>query len=59
VWKYYKHAFRINSLVRNIITHPESLCDLLHKLTDVAVGQFDLEEKNGKTAHFKTLNALA
>jgi hypothetical protein len=58
VWKYYKHAFRINSLVRSIITYPESLSDLLHKLSEVAVGQFNLEEKNGKTAHFKTLNAL-
>jgi hypothetical protein len=35
------------------------LCSLLNSLTEVAINQFDLEEKNGKTAHFKTLKALA
>jgi Transposase DDE domain len=58
MWKYYKHAFRINMVVRNIITHPEKLCTLMHNLIEMATYQFNLEEKNGKTAHFKTLVAL-
>ena len=58
VWKYYKHAFRINTLVRDIITKPDKLLILLLDLTEMAVNQFSLEEKNGKTAHYKTLSAL-
>ena len=59
VWKYYKHAFRINTLVRDIITKPEKLLILVLDLTNIASNQFSLEEKNGKTAHSKTLMALA
>lgn len=59
VWKYYKHAFRINTLVRGIITHPEKLQVLLLDLSNIASNQFNLEEKNGKTAYFKTLTALS
>lgn len=59
VWKYYKHAFRINTLVRDIITKPDKLLILVLDLTNIASNQFCLEEKNGKTAHYKTLSALA
>lgn len=59
VWKYYKHAFRINTLVRGIITKPDKLLILLLDLTNIASNQFNLEEKNGKTAHYKTLSTLA
>ena len=59
VWKYYKHAFTINTLVRDIITKPDKLLILILDLTHIASNQFSLEEKNGKTAHYKTLSALA
>ena len=59
VWKYYKHAFRINTLVRDIITKPDKLLILVLDLTTIASNQFSLEEKNGKTAHFKILSTLA
>ena len=59
VWKYYKHAFRINTLVRDIITKPDKLLILVLDLTTIASHQFSLEEKNGKTAHHRILLALA
>ncbi len=59
VWKYYKHAFRINTLVRDIIAKPDRLLILLLDLTNIAANQFNLEEKNGKTAHYKTLSAAS
>lgn len=59
VWKYYKHAFRMNALVRDIFTKPDKLIILLLDLADIAMNQFNLEEKNGKIAHYKTLMALA
>jgi hypothetical protein len=59
IWKYYKHAFRINTVLRNIITQPNKLIALLHDLSYIAVNQFSLEEKSGKTAYYKTLTALA
>lgn len=59
MWKYYKHAFRINTVVRNILTKPDKLISLLYDLINIAVNQFNLEEKKGKTAYYKTLNALA
>jgi len=59
MWKYYKHAFRLNTMVRDIITKPNKLITMLHDLAYIAVNQFNLEEKNGKTAHYKTLTTLA
>lgn len=59
MWKYYKHAFRINTVVRDIITKPDKLLTLLYELANIAVNQFNLEEKKGKTSHYKTLTALA
>lgn len=59
VWKYYKHAFRINTLVRDIITKPDKLLTLLLDLSNIALNQFNLEEKKGKIAHYKILTALA
>lgn len=59
MWKYYKHAFRINTVVRNILTKPDKLKSLLYDLVNIAVNQFSLEEKKGKTAFYKTLKALA
>ena len=59
IWKYYKHAFRINTAVRNILTQPDKLVPLLYDLVNIAVNQFNLEEKKGKTAYYKTLKALA
>jgi len=59
VWKYYKHAFRINTMVRDIITKPDKLLILMLDLSNIASNQFGLEEKKGKMAHYKTLKALA
>lgn len=59
VWKYYKHAFRINTLVRDIITKPDKLLILLLDLSNSALNQFNLEEKKWKIAHYKTLRTLA
>ena len=59
MWKYYKHTFRINALVRGIITKPDKLLILVLDLTTIASNQFSLEEKKGKTAHYKTPSALA
>ena len=59
MWKYYKHAFRINTVVRNILTKPDKLVTLLYDLVNIAVNQFNLEEKKGKTSHYKTLTAIA
>ena len=59
IWKYYKHAFRINTVVRNILTQPNKLVFLLYDLISKAVNLFGLEEKKGKTAYYRTLKALA
>lgn len=59
MWKYYKHAYRINTVVRDIISEPDKLVILLYDLANIAVNQFNLEEKKGKTSHYKTLTALA
>jgi hypothetical protein len=59
VWKYYRHAFRMNHIVRDILTKPDKLMCVLCDLAKIAVAQFGLEEKKGKTSHHKTLMALA
>ena len=59
MWKYYKYAFSINTVVRNILTKPDKLVTLLYDLVNIAVRQFNLEEKKGKISHYKTLTALA
>ena len=59
IWKYYKHAFRINYLVRKMITKPDKLKLLLQNLMDIASWQFLLETKKGKTSHFQALKKLA
>lgn len=58
-WKYYKHAFRMNPTVRDILTKPDKIISLLNDLVKIAFDQFGLEEKKGKTSHYKTLTALA
>jgi hypothetical protein len=57
MWKYYKHAYRINTVVRDIIAKPYKLVVLLYDLANIAINQFNLEEKKGKTSHYKTLTA--
>ncbi len=58
-WKYYKHAFRMNSIVRVILTKPDKITSLIDDLVEIAIDQFYLEEKKGKSSHYKTLMALA
>ena len=58
MWKYYKHAFRINNLVRQIITIPDKLFLLLQHLTDMGSHLLLLETKKGKISHYETLISL-
>jgi len=57
-WKYYKHAYRINYLVREIITKPDKLVLLLQDLINIAQLLL-LEPKKGKQSHYDTLMSLA
>ncbi len=56
-WKYYKHAYRINYLVREIITKPDKLVLLLQDLINIAQLLL-LEPKKGKQSHYETLMSL-
>jgi hypothetical protein len=58
MWKYYKHAYRVNHLIREIITEPEKLTILLSDLAKIAVLLFNLEEKKLKPSHYQSLNTL-
>ena len=55
IWKYFKHAYRINYLIRKIITIPEKLFILLEKLHLIAQNLLLLEMKKGKPSHYKTI----
>ncbi len=57
LWKYYKHAFRINYLVRQIITNPDKLVLLLQGLSKFAQSLL-LESKKGKPSHYDVLMNL-
>ena len=59
IWKYYKHAYRINPLVREIIVKPDKLSLIIQNLTEIAGRSFILEIKKGKTSHYQALLALA
>lgn len=59
IWKYFKHAYRINSMVRTILAKPQKLISMLQDIVSIALTQFKLEEKNGKTSHYKALQAIA
>lgn len=59
IWKYFKHAYRINSMFRTILTKPQKLICMLRDIARIALTQFRLEEKNGKTSHYKALQVLA
>ncbi len=58
-WKYYKHAYRINYLIRKIITKPDRLILLLQDLILLAQQMFLLEKKKGKQSHNEALKNLA
>ncbi len=58
IWKYYKHAYRINATVRKIIFNAEKLSPLLLKLMDVTSQLFLLETKKGKQSHYESLMTL-
>lgn len=58
IWKYFKHAYRTNSMIRAILTRPQKLIRMLQDIISTATTQFKLEEKNG-TSHHKNLKALA
>lgn len=58
IWKYYKHAHRINNLVREIIRKPDRLKELLENLTQIACCLLLLETKKGKVSHYETLTTL-
>ncbi len=58
IWKYYKHAYRINNAVRKIILKSEKLIPLLLNLMNIASQQFLLEIKKGKPSHYESLMIL-
>jgi len=58
IWKYFKHAYRINNLVRQIMTIPDKLLSLLQNLTKVACSLILLETKKGKISHYDALMSL-
>jgi len=58
IWKYYKHAYRINYMVRTITFKPENLGPLLLKLMNIACRHFLLETKKGKQSHYEALMSL-
>ena len=58
IWKYYKHAYRINNAIRNITFKPEQLKPLLLKLMNIVCKQFLLETKKGKQSHYEALMFL-
>jgi hypothetical protein len=59
LWKYYKHAYRINHIVRKAIFNPNKLLQLLLNLMDLASTQFLLETKKRKISHYQALLTLA
>lgn len=58
IWKYYDHAFSINSLVREIICKPEKLLGLIQHLSDMANDLFWLEAKKGRSTHYEAFLLL-
>lgn len=59
VWKYFKHAYRTNSIIRIILTQPRKMMHMLIDVARIAFTQFRLEEKKGKTSYHIMLKALA
>lgn len=58
IWKYYKHAYRINNIVREIVTKPEKLSRAIDNLARIACRLFLLEKKKGKPSHYQILKTL-
>lgn len=59
IWKYFKHAYRINSMFRTILTKPQKLICMLLDVARIALTQFRLEERDRKASHHKALQVLA
>jgi hypothetical protein len=57
-WKYYKYAHAINQSVRETISTPNKLKELLAMLTDRAIPHFVLEKRKNKQTHYEVLNML-
>lgn len=58
LWKYFKHAYRVNYLIRQIITKPDKLVLQIHDLINIA-HLLLLEPKKPKPSHYETLMSLA
>lgn len=58
IWKYYKHAYRINNKLRKLLTMTEKLIELLNQLINAALHLFKLETKNNKKSHYQILKTL-
>lgn len=58
LWKYFKHAYRVNYLIRQIITKPDILVLLLQNLMNFAQQSLLLESKKGKPSHYEVLMNL-
>lgn len=58
LWKYYRHAFSINYLVRKIISNKKELGILLLDLINLSKHVLLLETKKGKHSHYETFMLL-
>lgn len=58
IWKYYKHAYRINYLLREIINVPNKLRELLKDLLIMAKLFLLLEIKKGQKSHYQVMTDL-
>ena len=58
IWKYYKHAYRVNDTLRSTIIQPDKLYALVTQLTHIAEQLLILEIKKGKISHYEALITL-
>lgn len=58
IWKYYKQAYRLNYLLREVVTKPERLLTLLENLRNIALNFLILENKKGKLSHYQVITGL-
>lgn len=58
IWKYYKHAYRINDSIREIINVPKKLRSLLKDLQIMAKVFLLLETKKGTISHHQIISGL-
>ncbi len=58
LWKYYRHVYSINYLIRKIMSNQKELCILLTGLIDLSKHLLLLETKKYKLSHYETFILL-